>query len=272
MSQGWIKLHRKILDWEWYDDPKTFRLFIHCLLKANHKDKKWRGNKISRGSFITSLNNLSLETGLSLQQVRTCLDKLESTNEINKASTSVNTCVTIINYDDYQSDNTPITNDQQTSNKRVTTTKNEKNVKNDNNNSVTALADDVPNTSDSETWNASIRVANKLLDSICEFDPTHKYNRNPPSLSGWVKDIDRAMRLDGRTEDQMGFIIDAIFYNNHKFQNLWEQWPMNIESGKKLRDKFDAIKNQIKTSSQNYNGNSRKPTKGDLHAEALRNM
>ena len=143
MSTGWIKLHRKILDWEWYDDPKTFRLFIHCLLKANHKDKKWRGNNINRGSFITSLSNLSLETGLSLQQVRTCLDKLESTNEINKASTSVNTCITIINYDDYQSDNTPITNDQQTSNKRVTTTKNDKNVKNEKN--ISPLISDYSN-------------------------------------------------------------------------------------------------------------------------------
>lgn len=131
MDKGWVKLHRKFIEWEWYDDINTKVLFIHCLLKANHKDKKWRGNLIKRGSFITSLNNLSIETGLSLQNVRTSLAKLESTGEVNKQSTSLNTCVTLTNYDDYQSTNTELTNDQQTTNKRLTTTKNEKNIKND---------------------------------------------------------------------------------------------------------------------------------------------
>ena len=111
---------------------------------------------------------------------------------------------------------------------------------------VTAIADDIPSASDSETWHASIRVANRLLESICDTDPTHKYNRNEPSIHTWVKDIDLALRRDGRTEEQFNFIIDAIFYDSHKYPNLWDQWSTNIESGKKLRDKFDKIKNQIK--------------------------
>lgn len=136
MNTGWVKMHRKFLEWEWYDDINTKVLFLHCLLKANHKDKKWRGNLIKRGSFITSLSHLSDETGLSIQNVRTSFDKLESTGEVNKESTSVNTCVTIVNYDDYQSTNTGVTSDQQTSNKRLTTTKNEKNVENEKNDYV----------------------------------------------------------------------------------------------------------------------------------------
>lgn len=129
MDSGWIKLHRKFLEWEWYDDINTKVLFLHCLLKANHKSKKWRGNLIRRGTFITSINHLSEETGLSSQNVRTSLNKLQSTGEVNKVSTSANTCITIINYDDYQDTNKPLTNDQQTTNKRLTTTKNENNVR-----------------------------------------------------------------------------------------------------------------------------------------------
>lgn len=129
MDSGWIKMHRKFLEWEWYEDINTKVLFIHCLLKANHKSKKWKGNLIKRGTFITSINHLSDETGLSSQNVRTSLSKLQSTGEINKVSTSVNTCITIINYDDYQDTNKPLTNDQQSTNKRLTTTKNEKNVR-----------------------------------------------------------------------------------------------------------------------------------------------
>jgi hypothetical protein len=37
---GWIKIHRSILEWEWYEDTNTFRLFMHLILKANHKDRK----------------------------------------------------------------------------------------------------------------------------------------------------------------------------------------------------------------------------------------
>lgn len=120
---GWIFLHRKFLQWEWYDDINTKVVFLHCLLKANWKEKQWRGETIKRGSFITSLHNLSSETGLSVQNIRTCLSKLESTGEINKRSTSVNTLITVINYNDYQDANKVLTNDQQTTNKRLTTTK-----------------------------------------------------------------------------------------------------------------------------------------------------
>jgi len=131
--QGYIKLHRKIITWEWYEEPNVFRLFLHCLLKANHKDKKWRGNLIKRGSFITSLETLSKETRLTIQQVRTSLDKLILTKEINKVATNLSTCIIVNNYHEYQIDNKPVTNEQQTDNKRITTTKNDKNDKNDNN-------------------------------------------------------------------------------------------------------------------------------------------
>ena len=50
-NQGWIKLHRKFLKWEWYDDINTSRFFLHCLFRANHKDKKWRGTMIKRGQY-----------------------------------------------------------------------------------------------------------------------------------------------------------------------------------------------------------------------------
>ena len=140
MLLGWIKLHRQILDWEWYSDINCSRLFIHLLLTANAKDKTWKGTDIKRGQLVTSLQNLSTETGLTLQQLRTAIKKLESTNEITIKSTSKYTVVTIVNYEDYQDfgvdtnkvDNThfnnPATNEQQTNNKQITTTKESKKV------------------------------------------------------------------------------------------------------------------------------------------------
>ena len=99
---GWIKIHRKILEWEWYDDINTKVLFWHLLLTANHKDKKWRGQTIKRGQRLTSLEHLAEEVGLTVQQTRTSLNKLKSTNEITIKSTNKFTVVTIEKYSDYQ--------------------------------------------------------------------------------------------------------------------------------------------------------------------------
>jgi hypothetical protein len=141
-NQGWIKFHRKFINWEWYDDINTSRLFIHCLLKANHQDRKWRGITIKRSQFITSLNKLSDETGLTLQQVRTSINKLKKTKDLTSKPTNKYTLFTLDNYEKYQNNNTQVTTKKQTNNKQVTTNNNIKNKKNDKeyiNNSVSTL-------------------------------------------------------------------------------------------------------------------------------------
>ena len=143
--EGWIKLYRQMVDWEWYNDNNTKILFLHLLLTANHKEKKWQGHTILRGQKLTSLQHLAEETNLTVQQVRTSINKLKSTNEITVKSTNKNTLVTILKYNIYQDkdeeDNTQnniqrnnqITNEQQTNNKQITTNKNDKNDKNEKN-------------------------------------------------------------------------------------------------------------------------------------------
>jgi DNA-binding transcriptional MerR regulator len=130
---GWIKIHRKFLDWEWFNKSEAVHLFLYMLLKANHKDNKWQGNDVKRGQFISSLGNISSATGITIQQIRTILKKLEKTNEIVVKSTSQFTIVTICKYECYQDENEDtnkrITNNQQTTNKQSTTNKNEKNNK-----------------------------------------------------------------------------------------------------------------------------------------------
>ena len=135
--QGYIKLHRQLEEWEWYKNIPVKVLFLHCLLRANHKDKKWQGSTVKKGSFITSYENLAIETGLSFQQVRTAISKLKLTGELTYKSTSQYSIITINNWDEYQEDNTqinkPLTSEQQTNNKQITTNKNDKNEKNEKN-------------------------------------------------------------------------------------------------------------------------------------------
>lgn len=140
MSRGWIKIHRQITEWEWYDEPNTFRLFFHLLLKANHKPNKYRGVMIEIGQIMTGFDRLASETGLTLQKVRTSINRLKSTDEITVESSTQGTIIQIVNYskyqvatDEQQTDNKPATGEQQTDNKPITTNKNDNNVDNENN-------------------------------------------------------------------------------------------------------------------------------------------
>lgn len=131
-EKGWICLHRKFLDWEWYDDANTMRLFIHCLLLANHRNKKWRGKTIKRGTFITSQSKLANSLSLTIMQIRNSLRKLKTSGEITVNSTAEYSVITLNNYNVYQEDNrlknTQTTQNEQTSNRRATTTNNDNNI------------------------------------------------------------------------------------------------------------------------------------------------
>lgn len=138
---GWIKLHRSLLDWEWYDDLNVRVVFIHCLLKANCKDAKYKGKEILRGSFATGLELLSKETGLTIAQIRVTLNKLKMTNEIAIKTSSEGSIISVTNYDLYQSNDkqndkqitNEITNEQQTNDKQIASNKNIKNDKKEKN-------------------------------------------------------------------------------------------------------------------------------------------
>ena len=130
---GWIKLHRSILDWEWYLDYKSLTVFIFCLLKANSTPKKWMGVELNTGEFITSLNQISAQTGLSIKEVRNRLNKLEKTGEISKQKGTQWTKIKVCKFDSYQINEdkkgTERANEGQTKGKRRATTKNKENNK-----------------------------------------------------------------------------------------------------------------------------------------------
>ena len=147
MNEGFIKIYRQLLEWEWYTDVNTKVLFLHCLLKANYKTKKYQKNTVKKGSFVTSLESLSKETGLTIQQTRTALKHLISTGELTSKSTSKNRIITVVNYEKFQDDNRQnnkqltskrqtkqqsnnkqVTSNQQAANKQLTTVEERKNV------------------------------------------------------------------------------------------------------------------------------------------------
>lgn len=102
-TMGFIKLRRDIQEWEWYGEPIMVAFWIHLLINANWEDKEWRGEQVQRGQLITSLSNLSTETGLSVKQVRIALARLEKGKQIVSVGASKWTKITICDYDNYMS-------------------------------------------------------------------------------------------------------------------------------------------------------------------------
>jgi len=103
MSQdGWIKLHRSIFNWEWYTNPIVARVFIHILLNAKPEDSMVKMTLVKRGEYMASRRQLSIETGLSGQNVRTAIQKLQATNDITCGPVGLRTIYAVVNYDKYQ--------------------------------------------------------------------------------------------------------------------------------------------------------------------------
>ena len=132
---NFIKIDRKILNWEWWHDKNTSRLFFYMILRANWKDGNFEGNIIPRGSFVSSISKLAVETNLSEREVRTAIKHLKSTCEVTVKTTNKYSVFTVNNYDlyqlcDMQCDN-QVTSKRQASDRQVTTIEEYKEYKED---------------------------------------------------------------------------------------------------------------------------------------------
>ena len=117
----YVKISRKILDWEWYTDTNTKVLFLHILLKANWKPGRFQGTEVPRGSLVTSQQNMAIETGLTIKNVRTALKHLESTGEVAVKRHPKFSVITVKNYNQYQSSGSQMAVDGQPSGSQVAT-------------------------------------------------------------------------------------------------------------------------------------------------------
>lgn len=136
--EPWIKLYRKFREWEWYNDPVVKAVFIELLLTANWKPTKWKGIDLDVGETVIGRKELAEAVGVSEQNVRTALKKLEKANTIVKKSTNKYTVVKVLNYCNYQgfdnesqpTTNQQLTNNQPTTNQQLTTIEEYKNIRN----------------------------------------------------------------------------------------------------------------------------------------------
>ena len=137
-KETYIKLFRKMLTWEWYEDTNTFRVFIHILLRANYEPSRYKGHEIGAGECVFGYRTWAEQLGLSVQQVRTAIKHLISTHEITIRATHQFSVVHVEKWEFWQiEEGKPTrkatrkpTNEQQTSNTQATLSKESKNIRN----------------------------------------------------------------------------------------------------------------------------------------------
>lgn len=241
--QGWIKLHRKLKSKAFYaKDSEKVHLWIHLLMCANHtgREEFFAGKPIycNSGTFTTGRKQLSMETGISeskIQRILTYFEKIEQ--QIEQQTSSVNRLISIKNWHDYQQleqqTEQQVNNDRTTSEQRVNTPKECKELNNDNNvnkinrekysseiiNFTQSLikyfdSDIVNNLKDGEKWKW-VDCIHKLytLDKF-ELPEIEKAVKNARDNEFWKKNFMSLLKLRKKDKDGIRYI--------HRFLKLKE--------------------------------------------------
>lgn len=144
---GWVKLHRQLLNSRVFANESLLKVWIYCLLKANHDQyfapvSSGKGEievEIKPGQFVFGRNKASHELGMNPNSVYKRIKKLEKLKNITIQSNNQYSVITICKWDTYQKKdkdkgqpNYQLSNNQVTSKEQLSNTyKNEKNEKNE---------------------------------------------------------------------------------------------------------------------------------------------
>jgi hypothetical protein len=236
MNSSFIKLDRKILEWEWYHDHKIFKFFLHCLIKANWTDKRSRGMLIKRSTFATSYATLQVETGLTVKEIRRAISRLTETGEIkinlekkseknfpkSQKKGKAFTLITVCNYDTYQ----PLVDEEgkerakqgQGEGKERARTKNNKKEKKEK--------------KEKNTTNVDVyRIVNENLKMLMENEQyisaiTQKFNLTHDELFKLYEEFNDHCNL---TQNNVKTMTD---YTSHFMNWYCKRYDVNIKTGK----------------------------------------
>jgi len=154
MNQGWIMLHRSLLDNGMLKNHKLFPMWVYLLLRAAHKAhpvnlKVRRGDGtanckiyLKAGQVITGRKAIAKELGLKEGIVRTLLKQLTKAGSITIEATKNYSIVSITNWEKYQRTEKSVTINEPSTDQHLTTYNNGNNEKNETNNTPSSNTDD----------------------------------------------------------------------------------------------------------------------------------
>ena len=159
-GSGWVRLHRKSIESQAFQNDSLWKVWTWCIMKANHQDN-WvsiqtgRGLSqvfVERGQFIFGRKSAAKELRMKPSSIRNRMEKLKNMRNVDIQPDTHYSIITIINYDTYNSFQDK--EDRQEDNQRTgkgqakDTNKNDKNVKNE------KKELELPDFINPETWKA----------------------------------------------------------------------------------------------------------------------
>lgn len=221
-SKGYVPLWRSFIHWEWYEDKNTCTVYQYCYMRASHKDTKYLGQEIKRGSFITSLEKLAENTNLSVRNVRTAISHLKETNDIEVVTSRKGSIISIKNYDYIVSKDIKVTqkptNDRHTADIQATSINN---VNNDNNVDVVGAGAPTTDFSDDflEFWNVYSKKRKKYqMDTYAYWNEQNYTSQEVEQIIYGAKKYSEEMKDDKHMVYARTFLED-------------EKWKDYIEKG-----------------------------------------
>jgi hypothetical protein len=229
---SYIYLFRDSLKHRYFKNVNLWHFYQYCMMKASYKKHAVMvGNQsveIERGEFVFGRKVAAEESGLTENEIRTCLKILEKDKKVTIKTTNKFSIISIMKFDSWQigsrEDNQQV--NQQTTNKPPTTyhIQEGKEGKGKKKNITPSSPD-------------AIRLAEKLADYILENNPSgaiHLQNgKRVATVTAWSSVIDKLNRLDKQEWSDIEKVID------------WCQkdvfWKINILSANKLREKYPQL-------------------------------
>lgn len=202
---GYIKLHRKMQEWEWYSNTCTKVVFLDLLLSAAFQTTSYKGVELQAGQVATSVQKLADRLGFTPMQIRTALNNLQSSKQITRKTTNKLSVITIENWGFYQG---CYGEDNKQSNKQSNkpTEEEEKNINNINN--ITPLT---PLGADTYGWFID-SVSTELVDATrkwLRYKQERREKYKPTGLNTLLKKI-QAMAKQHSDEAVISAIEDSI--------------------------------------------------------------
>lgn len=210
----WIKLYRKLLDWEWFGNLNTQGLFIYLLLAVNTEDKTWHGIEIKRGQILTSQRKLSKILNLKRQPTRDALYNLQSTHDITIKATRNFSIITVNKFNEYQVNNQQKTHNSTNKEPTEEPLLKNKEYKNKEYNTLESIRE-TEFKEIAETYKVSLSFVQKIYEELVLYcgSTGKKYANYKMTLMAWVrrkledkptrlKDLEPNQILDIRTNPE----------------------------------------------------------------------
>lgn len=228
MSEGWIKLYRKIMESSFYRDSELVHLWVHLMLNAKKFPVKWDwgGQEITLnpGQFITGRKKIAEQTGINENKVQRGLKKFEKCHMIEQQTNNRSRLITIVSWDMHQESERQMNNQRTTSEQQVNTNKESKKEESKN---KTYSEDSI-----------EFRIANFLYQNILK----NKSDFKKPNLQKWADDSRLMLERDKRNIETVKKLI--VWVQKDEFE------MKNVQSVAKLRNRFDNLEMKMNSGNQ----------------------